>query len=75
MVALSRLPLSIIRSAELTSIRAVFIFSAVGVAVDLLCCVLGDIFLYIEGGLGSPETEAKWNIAIPTLCSTCTSHI
>ena len=28
------------RSAELASIIAVFIFSAVGVAADLLCCVL-----------------------------------
>ena len=75
MVALSRLLLSINRSAELTSIRALFIFSAVGVTADLLCCVLGDIFLYIEGGLGMPETEAKWNTAFPTLCCTCTSHI
>ena len=45
MVSIS-LALSINRSVALTSVIAVLIFSAVGVAADLLCCVRGDFSLY-----------------------------
>ena len=52
MIVESCLALLTTRSVELVSIRAVSIFSAVGVAADLLC-VFGDIrFFFYSGWVG-----------------------
>ena len=61
MIVESCLALLTTRSVELVSIRAVSIFSAIGVSADLLLCFEILDFSFIEGGLGIPVT-------FPTFC-------